>query len=54
MGNKTVHDFLIKLKSDNTYNLYLDGKIVAVKGSYENIAKEFCDVAKNAEELSRN
>lgn len=54
MSNKTQHDFLIKLKSDNTYNLYLDGKIVAVKGNYEGIAKEFCDVAKNAEELSHN
>ena len=40
MANKTVHNFTIKLREDRVYDLYLDGKWVASRGSYENIITE--------------
>lgn len=40
MANKTVHDFTIKLREDRVYDLYLNGKWIASRGSYENILKE--------------
>jgi hypothetical protein len=40
MANKTVHNFTIKLREDRVYDLYLDGKWVASRGSYENILAE--------------
>lgn len=40
MANKTVHDFTIKLREDRVYDLYLNGKWISSRGSYENILKE--------------
>ena len=40
MNNKTVHNFTIKLREDHVYDLYLDGKWVVSRGSYENIITE--------------
>ena len=40
MANKTVHNFTIKLREDRVWDLYLDGKWIASRGSYENILAE--------------
>ena len=40
MTNKTVHNFTIKLREDRVYDLYLDGKWIVLRGSYEKILAE--------------
>jgi hypothetical protein len=40
MANKTVHNFTIKLREDRVYDLYLNGKWMVSRGSYENILTE--------------
>jgi hypothetical protein len=40
MANKTVHNFTIKLREDRVYDLYLNGKWMVSRGSYENILAE--------------
>lgn len=50
MNNSTIFrcDLTIKLRGDHVYDLYMNGKWVASRGSYENILKEMYDAAKNA------
>ena len=40
MANKTVKKFMIKLREDHVYDLYVDGKWVLSRGSHENILEE--------------
>lgn len=40
MNNKTIHEFTIKLRGDNVYDLYVDDKWVVSRGHYENILEE--------------
>lgn len=40
MNNKTIHEFTIKLRGDNVYDLYVDDQWVASRGHYENILEE--------------
>lgn len=40
MCNRTVHEFIIKLRGDNVYDLYADGKWIASRGHFENILDE--------------
>jgi hypothetical protein len=40
MNNKTIHEFTIKLRGDNVYDLYVDGEWIASRGHYENILEE--------------
>lgn len=40
MNNKTIHEFTIKLRGDNVYDLYVDDQWVASRGHYENILDE--------------
>ena len=40
MANKTVHNFTIKLREDRVYDLYLNGKWMVSRGSYESILTE--------------
>lgn len=42
MNNETMKrfDLTIKLRGDNVYDLYMDGKWIASRGSYENILDE--------------
>lgn len=40
MANKTVKKFMIKLREDRVYDLYIDGKWVLSRGSHENILDE--------------
>lgn len=39
-NNKTVHEFTIKLRGDNVYDLYVDDQWVVSRGHYENILDE--------------
>lgn len=39
-NNKTMHEFTIKLRGDNVYDLYVDDQWVASRGHYENILEE--------------
>ena len=40
MNNKTIHEFTIKLRGDNVYDLYVDDQWIASRGHYENILDE--------------
>lgn len=40
MANKTVKKFMIKLREDRVYDLYVDGKWVLSRGSHENMLEE--------------
>lgn len=42
MNNETMmrFDITIKLRGDNVYDLYIDGKWIASRGSHENILDE--------------
>ena len=50
-NNKTVHEFTIKLRGDNVYDLYVDGEWVASRGHYENILDE---IRKSIELIDNN
>ena len=39
-NNTTVHSYEIKLRGDRVYDLYLDGKHIASRGSHEGIITE--------------
>ena len=49
MNNSTIKrcDITIKLRGDNVYDLYLNGKWIASRGSYESILEEMCDATKH-------
>ena len=40
MNNDTIHKFVIKLRGDNIYDLYVDDIWAASRGHYENIIDE--------------
>ena len=40
MNNRTMHNFTIKLRGDNVYDLYVDNKWKASRGCYLNIVEE--------------
>ena len=40
MNNTTIHEFTIKLRGDNVYDLYVDDQWIASRGHYENILEE--------------
>ena len=57
MNNKTIHDFTIKLRGDNVYDLYVDGEWIASRGHYENILDEVRSIIAyidNAKEYAAN
>lgn len=37
--NATVHDYLVKYRADRVYDVYVDGKWVASKGSQESVCQ---------------
>ena len=49
MNNSTIHEFTIKLRGDNVYDLYVNDVLVASRGHYENILDELRNAMKNAE-----
>lgn len=50
MSNETIKKFniVIKLRGDNVYDLYIDGKWVASRGGYDGILSELQTEIKNA------
>ena len=50
MNNETIKrfDITIKLRGDNVYDLYMNGKWIASRGSHENILDEARNAIKNA------
>lgn len=50
MNNETIKkfDITVKLRGDNVYDLYLDGKWIASRGSCENILDEARNVIKES------
>ena len=40
MNNETKFEWKIKMRYDNVYDLYLNGKHIASRGSYEGILAE--------------
>ena len=44
MNNKTMHNFTIKLRGDNVYDLYVDNNWQASRGCYLNIVEELRNV----------
>ena len=40
MANKTVKKFMIKLREDHVYDLYVDNQWVFSRGSHNNILEE--------------
>ena len=40
MANKTVKKFMIKLREDRVYDLYVDNQWVLSRGNHENILEE--------------
>ena len=40
MNNRTVHNFTIKYREDRVYDIYVDGKWMGSKGSYESAVDE--------------
>jgi len=47
MNNSTIHNFTIKLRGDNVYDLYVDGKWAVSRGSYLNIIDELSKIIKD-------
>lgn len=47
MNNSTIHNFTIKLRGDNVYDLYVDGKWVVSRGHYLNIVDELSKIIKD-------
>ena len=46
MNNETIHEYIIKLRGDNIYDLYVDKAWVASRGHYENIIDELKRIMK--------
>ena len=44
MNNKTKHNFTIKLRGDNVYDLYVDNKWQVSRGCYRNILEELGNI----------
>ena len=40
MANKTVKKFMIKLREDHVYDLYIDDQWVLSRGNHENVLDE--------------
>ena len=40
MNNETVHEYKVKLRGDKTYDLYVDGNLMATKGSVRSVIRE--------------
>ena len=50
MNNETKHNYLIKLRKDGVYDIYVDGNFIISKGSVMSAAKELEVIMKEADE----
>jgi hypothetical protein len=49
MNNDTIQKFVIKLRGDNVYDLYMNDVWIASRGHYENIIDELRKVIKTVD-----
>ena len=47
MNNKTVHNFTIKYRGDRVYDIYVDGKWVVSRGTYEAVLNDLYEIMDN-------
>ena len=50
MNNETKHNYLIKLRKDGVYDIYVDGNFIISKGSVMSAAKELEVIMREADE----
>lgn len=54
MNNETKHNYLIKLRKDNVFDIYVDGNFIISKGSIASAVKELEAIMKEADEYKLN
>lgn len=54
MNNETKHNYLIKLRKDNVFDIYVDGNFIISKGSITSTVKELEAIMKEADDYKLN
>lgn len=54
MNNETIHEYMIKLRGDGVYDIYLDDVYMCSKGSYKSALQELEPIMKEADEYKLN
>ena len=54
MNNETKHNYLIKLRKDGVYDIYIDGNFIISKGSITSVVKELEVIMSEADEYKLN
>lgn len=54
MNNETKHNYLIKLRKDNVFDIYVDGNFIISKGSIASAVKELEVIMVEADEYKLN
>ena len=54
MNNETKHNYLIKLRKDNVFDIYVDGTFIISKGSIKSAIKELEAIMAEADEYKLN
>lgn len=54
MNNETKHNYLIKLRKDNVFDIYVDGNFIISKGSITSAVKELEVIMSEADEYILN
>ena len=50
MNNETKHNYLIKLRKDNVFDIYVDGNFIISKGSIASAVRELEVIMKEADD----
>lgn len=54
MNNETKHNYLIKLRNDNVFDIYVDGNFIISKGSIASAVKELEVIMAEADDYKLN
>ena len=54
MNNATKHNYLIKLRNDNVFDIYVDGNFIISKGSIASAVKELEVIMAEADDYKLN
>ena len=54
MNNETKHNYLIKLRNDGVYDIYVDGNFIISKGSIASVIEELEVIMYEADEYKLN
>lgn len=54
MNNETKHNYLIKLRKDNVFDIYVDGNFIISKGSIASAVRELETIMLEADEYKLN